>query len=809
MHSIQQSVAAGALLAALSPWALAADTSQPSLSLYPPEVRLDTAAARQRVVVVLTRPDGVTQDVTAQATLAMADTSRARLEGPLVCPVSDGATKLTATHAGLTAAVPVQVSKAQTPRPVSFKLDVMPVFMRAGCNSGGCHGSARGQDGFHLSLFGYDADGDHRALTREIATRRINLAVPEESLLLEKAVGSVQHTGGKRFETNSPYYQAILAWLKAGAPPDPGEVPKAERVDLYPPAMVLEGNGAKQQMIAVARYADGTSRDVTSLALFLTNNDNSAGIDADGLVTAAHPGEAFVMARFSTHTVGSQVIALSAGQQVPAFAQPPVNYVDERIESKLRKLRIAPAPLCSDETFLRRVSLDICGQLPTTEEYAEFAADRSPDKRAKLIDRLLARKEFSEIWAMNFAEILMIRSNIDLSYKSMFLYADWLSRQIAANVPIDELARQMLASNGGTFRNPASNFYEVEKDTLKTAENVAQVFMGIRVQCSQCHNHPFDRWTMDDYYSFAAFFCQVGRKQGEDYRETIVFDRRGGEVRHPVGNRVMPPKYLGGETPEIKDQDRREVLARWITSPENPYFARSMANRIWAFFFGLGIVEPVDDFRVSNPASNPELLDALGKKLVEYRYDFKRLVRDICNSHAYQRAVVRDGSIAAERNFAVARVRRLKAEILLDCISQATDTKDKFKGLPVGSRAVQIADGSTTSYFLTTFGRTPRESVCATDVRTEPTLSQALHLLNGETIEQKIRQGGLIGRWLASGKKADEIITLLYVRCLSRPPTPNELSRLTAQVKENGKPALAMADVFWSLLNSREFIFNH
>ena len=333
---------------------------------------------------------------------------------------------------------------------------------------------------------------------------------------------------------------------------------------------------------------------------------------------------------------------------------------------------------------------------------------------------------------MKWAELLMVRSGgpTQISYKSIFLYSNWLTEQIAGNVPLDRIVRQLLAARGGTFSTPATNFYQIEPDTLKTAENVAQVFMGVRVQCAQCHNHPFDRWTMDDYYSFAAFFSQIGRKEGEDYRETIIFNRGGGEVNHPVGGRVMAPKFLGGPKPDCAGKDRREVLADWLTAPDNPFFAPSVANRIWAHFFGIGIVEPVDDVRVSNPPANPELYRQLGRKLVEYKYDFKRLVRDICLSQTYQRATQTNASNEGDqRNFAHARVRRIQAEMLRDCISQVTETKDKFRGLPLGARAVQIADGATSDYFLTTFGRSPRETVCACDVRSEPTLSQALHLL--------------------------------------------------------------------------------
>ena len=469
------------------------------------------------------------------------------------------------------------------------------------------------------------------------------------------------------------------------------------------------------------------------------------------------------------------------------------------VSAKLQKLRIPPSEICSDPAFLRRATIDITGVLPSEDEYRAFLDDKSPDKRAKLVDRLLERKAFAEIWAMKWAELLLVRSGgpTKISYKSIYLYSTWLTEQIAGNVPLDQIVRQLLASRGGTFSSPATNFYQVEPDTLKTAENVAQVFMGVRVQCAQCHNHPFDRWTMDDYYSFAAFFSQIGRKEGEDYRETIVFNRGGGEVNHPVGGRVMEPKFLGGPKADCNGKDRRQVLADWLTAPDNPFFAPSVANRIWAHFFGVGIVEPVDDVRVSNPPVNPELYQQLGRKLVEYKYDFKRLVRDICLSQTYQRATQTNaGNEGDQRNFAHARVRRIQAEMLRDCITQVTETKDKFRGLPLGARAVQIADGATSDYFLATFGRSPRETVCACDVRSEPTLSQALHLLNGEIVQNKIREGQVIQRLLAAKKSPEEIIRILFVRCLSREPAADELGQTEEAGRRPAEPAEALEDIF-------------
>jgi hypothetical protein len=759
-----------------------------SLNVYPPDVHLSTKQDLQRFVVVATRDDGVTLDVTAQSSIKLADDKLCKIDKNSLYPVADGNTMLNVEYQGLTSSATVEVKNAAADRGISFQLDVMPVFMRGGCNTGSCHGAARGKDGFRLSLFGFDPQGDYFRITREMTTRRVNLASPADSLLVEKSIGSVPHTGGKRFAADSEHNLILLRWLEAGAPNDAAPTPAVLGVDLYPPSAVLEGEGATQQFIARARYADGTDRDITSLATFMTNNDNSAPITVDGLVTAAARGEAFVMARFETHTVGNQVLVLP----------------------KLKKVRILPSGVCTDEQFIRRVSIDITGTLPTEEDFLAFMGDADPNKRAKLIDKLLDRKEFSEIWAMKWSELLMIKSSNQVSYKSMFLYSNWLTDQVASNVPLDQMVRELLSSSGGTFKSPGTNFYQIERDTLKTAENVAQVFFGIRTQCAQCHNHPFDRWTMDDYYSFAAFFSQIGRKQSEDYREIIVFNSGGGEVKHPVNGKNMEPKFLGGEVADVKGKDRRAVLAAWMTSAENPFFATSVANRVWSHFFGKGIVEPVDDIRVSNPASNPELFQQLGKKLIEYKYDFKQLVRDICNSQAYQRSVERnDSNMTDVRNFAHGNVRRIPAEMLLDCISQVTSANDKFQGLPLGARATQVADGRTSNYFLTTFGRSPRETVCAGDAKTDPTLSQALHMINGQTIQGKIAQGGLVKKLLTEKKTPEQIIESLYIRCLSRKPQGEEMQRLMTTVTQAENPQAGLDDVFWAIMNSREFLFNH
>lgn len=788
-----------------------APVTQPaSINVYPPDVNLTSLRDRQTVIVQAVYPDGITRDVTDEATFTLSDPSIARIEKNVLFPAADGTGELTVTYGAHASTLPVLVKDPTVDPTISFQLDIMPIFMKAGCNSGSCHGAARGKDGFRLSLFGFDPNGDHHRLTREISGRRVDLAIPEESLLVTKATGAVPHTGGRRFEMTSEYADTLLRWHRAGVPNDPGEVPKVLAVEIYPKGAVLDGENANQRFIARAKYADGTDRDITSLAVFLSNNDTSAPISSDGVVTAGSRGEAFIMARFETHTVGTQLIVLPKGLQFVWNEAEEQNYVDEHMHQKFRKLRINPSELCSDEEFLRRATLDIAGVVPTVEEYHQFLADTDPQKRDKVVDELINRKEFVEIWVMKWAELLMIRTTQQIAYKPMLRYYNWVQEKVASNTPMDQMVQELLGASGGTFENAATNYYQMETNPLKVSENVAQVFMGMRIQCAQCHNHPFDRWTMDDYYSFAAFFSQIGRKRGEDPRETIVFNSGGGEVNHPVGGRVMPPKFLGGEFPDLVGKDRRVVMAKWLASAENPYFATNLANIVWNHFLGQGIINEVDDVRVSNPAVNPELLNALAAKFTEYNYDFKKLVRDICTSRTYQLSTATNESNAKDtKNFSHAKLRRLRAEVLLDVISQVTDTKNKFGGLPLGARAVQIANGNTSTYFLSAFGRASRGSVCACEVKVEPNLSQALHLLNGDTLASKIGQGNLIGQALEAGRTPEDIVTELYIRCLTRIPNESEMAELNSILSQEEDKKLALEDIFWALLNSREFVFNH
>jgi hypothetical protein len=783
-----------------------------SFEVFPTDVNLKFQRDRQSIVCRFTEPNGVHRNVTAEAKITVTDPTKVKVENGVVYPLADGQTSLKVEYDGQSVDLPVKVEAAKTDQPVSFRLDVMPIFMREGCNSGGCHGSSRGKDGFRLSLFGFDPAGDHYRLTREQIGRRINLGMPETSMVLTKNIGEAPHTGGKVFTKTSESYQTLMRWLEAGAPDDGKDIAEPTSIEILPRQLLLEAPGQKFKITVRAHYSDGTDRDITTLSLFLSSNDGSAKIDPAGVITTGQRGEAFVMARFHTFTVGTQVIVIPKNLQ---YTKPKVeewNYVDQLVNAKLDKMRMNPSGICDDETFLRRAQIDITGTLPTASGVKAFIADKDPEKRAKAIDQLLARKEFLDIWAMKWSELLQIRSgrnNNQGSYKAVLSYYTWIRDQLEKNTPINEMARELILASGSNFENPAANYYQLETDPLKLAEDTAQAFFGTRIQCAQCHNHPFDRWTMADYRGFVAFFTQVGRKNGEDPRERVIYNTGSGESKHPLDGRVIPPKFLGEEQPDCGGKDRRQVLADWVASPKNPFFPRHIANLVWAQYMGRGIVEPVDDARLSNPPSNPELADALAARLIEYNYDLRRLVRDICTSAAYQRATRENDSNALdERNFAKATIRRIRSEVLLDCITQATETQDKYRGLPLGARAVEIADGKTTSYFLTTFGRADREEICARE-QVGPTLSQALHLLNGETIESKIAQGGVVQKLMKANMTPREIATDLYLRTFSRNPTEQELRKLEEFWGVTEEQPKVYTDIFWALMNAKEFMFNH
>lgn len=715
----------------------------------------------------------------------------------------------------------------QAEETTSFRRDIMPILFRAGCNQGTCHGAARGKDGFRLSLFGYDAKGDYFRLTKEIIGRRINVAVAEESLLLLKATGQVAHTGGKRFDKQSEHYKTLMKWIAAGATDDPRDVPAPVEIKLSPDRILFTGDARPTKTKVTARYSDGSTRDVTSLALFYSNNPSTASIDSSGQVKAGQRGDTYVFARFNRFTIGSEVIVLPKQSGYKWINPSTNNYIDKLVYDRLQKLQLLPSARSNDETFLRRVYLDLAGLPPTLEQYREFVDSPNPTKRSDLIDKLIKSDEFVDVWTGLWAENLRLLGGgytpTATDVKAAEAYYQWIRRQIKANRPINEFVAEQVTASGSNLGKGPTNLYtmlvhDVRFKPKSFAADFSQLFTGIQIQCAECHNHPFDRWTMDDYYGFVSFFTGITRKPGSEPREFYIYNNlRAAPAKHLVDGRPMPATVLGGERPVPPNTDSREALAAWLTSPKNELFAKNMANRIWAHFFHRGLVEPVDDMRVSNPPTNGPLLDALALRFVESGYDLRALVSDICKSRVYQlSSEPNETNKLDSRQFSRVRLRRLRADVLLDSICAATEWERTYPNFPKGTKAIQFyprTPGDTTlplygDDFFKTFGRSNRSSICSCETKVEPTLSQTLHLIVGNNIRYAIG-AGLVPKLIAANKTPSEIIEELFIRCLCRKPTAEELRSMLELVGDNPKDKKALEDILWSLLNSTEFIFNH
>lgn len=679
-----------------------------------------------------------------------------------------------------------------------------------------------------LSLFGYDAKGDYERVVNEMPGRRVNTAAPEQSLLLLKAIGAVPHTGGKVIKRDSEHYQALLSWIEAGAPDDIGDVAATVAVELSNEQLLFEQPKAGAALKVTATASDGSTRDVTKLARFFSNNESVAKIDADGNVTAVGAGDTNVFARFSRFTVGAEVIVLPPSKE---FAWPnpkSVNFIDELVFDRLQKLRIAPSERCDDETFLRRVTLDLAARPPTVAEYRAFLADERPNKRALKIDELLADDAFADFWTAIWGEQLRIIGGnyapVATDVKAADAFSQWIRKQMRTSRPLNEFIAEMVDASGSNLTNGPVNLYTMlvhkpQFEPKSFAADFSQVFLGVQIQCAECHNHPFDRWTQDDYYHFVSFFTGMKRKPGVEPRERRIYcDTSAPPARHVVDGRPMPAKVLGGIDPVPAGGDPRTSLAQWLTSPENELFSRNLANRIWAQLLGRGIIEPVDDVRASNPPVNGPLLEALSKRLVAVKFDLRSLVRDICNSRVYQLSAKPNASNRRDtRQFSHAHLRRLRADVLLDSVVTVTGATRRFGGFPEGTRAIDYyprSSGSTEGPefgdpFFATFGRSSRGTVCACETKKEPTLSQALHMAVGDTVRDRLGASGEVKRLLDKGTSPEEMIEELFIRTLSRRPTNDEQTAMRELIGDAVKDQAVYEDIFWSLLNSTEFAFNH
>ena len=718
-------------------------------------------------------------------------------------------------------------AQSAAPAVPSFRQDVMPVFFRAGCNAGGCHGAAKGKDGFMLSLFGYDPAGDYHRIVNDIAGRRINLAMPERSLLLLKSLGKVPHTGGAIFTVDSPYYRTLLDWIAAGAPDDAQNVPDTSDLELSEERFVFEGKITHAQLRVLAHQTDGSKRDVTHLAIYHSNNPAVATIDENGRISAAGAGDTHVFARYSRFAIGASVTVLKSGN----FEWPnPVahNYIDTHVFDRLQKLRIAPSELCDDETFLRRVTLDLAARPPTIEEYRAFMADTRPDKRSGRIDALLADDAFADLWTTLWAEQLRVMGcnyAPDATHiKAADTFYQWIRRQMRQGRPLNEFVADMVTTSGSNLSNGPVNLYTmlVHKpriDPKALAADFSQVFLGVQLQCAECHNHPFDRWNMNDYYGFVSFFTGMARKPGAEPREKRIFwDNAVPPARHLVDGRPMPPKTLGATEPLKSDGDPRQALAQWLTSPDNDLFSRNLANRVWAQLMGRGIVHPVDDVRVTNPPVNEPLLADLAAHLVASKFSLRSLVRDICSSRTYQlSSTPNDTNRRDTRQFSRAYLRRLRADVFIDSVVAVTGIPRSFSGFPEGTRAIDFyprpADSTQQPNYgddvFKCLGRSPRGSVSSTETKTAPTISQALHLSVGDTIQPRLSCGGTLQSYVKAQTPPATVIEELFIRCLNRQPTAEELSGFQKLIPTPPGSPEPYEDIVWALLNSTEFMFIH
>ncbi|HEU4753373.1 MAG TPA: DUF1549 and DUF1553 domain-containing protein, partial [Armatimonadota bacterium] len=719
------------------------------------------------------------------------------------------------------AAMSVTVQDVDTPSQWSFANEIVPVFTKAGCNVGGCHGSPSGRGGFRLSLFGYEPDYDYDMVTKDRNGSRINRNQPSLSLVLQKPAGEVPHGGGTRFKKGSEFYNRILDWLKAGAPKQPEFDPRVARVEIFPKEWVLDKPGQAQQILVMAVRDDGTTQDVTEYARYNSNDDQVAEVDEDGKMTAAKPGETAIMIRYLNGVGVVNVRVPRAPLPAAAFAGfKPVNYIDQLVLEKLRDVRIPPSGLANDSEFLRRAYIDTCGLTPTVEEAKQFLDDRSPDKREKLVDQLLNRPEFVDYWTLRFSDLLRNNQQVKQD-KGLQVFYRWIRDSVRDNKPWDQMARELILSSGSGYRNGPVNWYNIgdvgQDYPLFLASATSQVFLGVRMDCARCHNHPFEAWSQMDYYSLAAFFARTRMKNGPDENEKIFFSSADGEVYHPRRDRsrpdaVIPAKLLGGNVVTFApDEDRREKLADWITSPANPWFKRSIANRIWNNFFGRGIVQPVDDYRLTNPAANEKLLDTLGEKVVAYKFNLKALMRDILLSRTYQTSSQPVKENQDDRLYAShALPRRLYAEVLLDAITTATDVPEKFGPYEYGRRAVSVPDNRVPNGFLDLFGRARRENACECERTEETNVSMVLNLVNGSTLNDRLRNpSGRVARAVAAKKGAKEIIEEFYLAALSRRPTAREVTLAEQLMAKAPSPQEGAEDLMWGLLNMKEFMFNH
>ncbi len=799
------------------------------LRVYPPEVAIAGPNRTQQLLVVREENGRVVADLTPKTTFASSNAAVATVDtAGVVSAAGPGEATITATALNQPVVVKVKVEPAGT---WNFRNHVVPTLTKNGCNSGGCHGALAGKGGLKLSLRGYDHDSDYFVLTRQALARRVDLSAPADSLLVKKAARTMPHGGGRRFEEGSAFHTLLLDWIKAGAPAPKDIDARLVRLEVFPKAALLKPKDALRTVVR-AVYSDGHVEDATRWAKFGSSEDLVASVSDDGLITVSGYGEAAITVLF-----GSRVTTLTVTSpyenklDAATFANVPKNnFVDEHVLRKLELLRLPPSVQATDSEFIRRAFLDTCGILPKSDEVKAFLGDPDPKKRSKLIDKLLERPEFVDYWAMKWSDLLLVSSR-KLPQPAMWAFYRSIRQSIADNEPWDKFARGLVTASGSTLTNGAGNFFVMHKDVSDLAESTALTFLGTSITCARCHNHPLEKWTQDEYWAFANLFSRIGLKTGERAGEVLVQGRSEGEALHLRRGIPMPPMPLDGKPlPPDSPLDRRAYFADWLTSPENPYFAKAFVNRVWKNFMGRGLVEAEDDLRETNPASNRELFDALAADFIKEKFDVKHLMRTILNSAAYQRSSrPLPANAADDRFYSHYLIRRLPAEVILDAYSDATGVPTAFNQIksnagdaitpiatyPIGTRAVQIPDSLTASRFLEAFGRADRVQTCSCERTADASVTQALHLNNGVTLNDKLRnEKSVVSAWLAANLKDDEIVDRLFLLALARSPTAEERAKFTAILADATKDGAkarreAIEDFVWAVLTGREFLFNH
>lgn len=780
------------------------------LEIRPAQLTLHDVRDERRVLVLGKTDAGSVVDLTSVASFKC-DSPNIEFDGQYLRAKQEGAARVMISAAGHDTTLPVTVESAEVPA-VRFVRDIEPVLGKVGCNAGTCHGSAKGKNGFKLSLRGYDPDFDYQALINDISGRRFNRSHPEESLMLLKPTAEVPHEGRQVIKPGSREYKLLRDWITQGAKDEETKTARATSVEILPGDVEMDLPGREQQMLVVAKYPDGSTRDVTRDAHFSVSNTEVAEVDPDGRLKGLRRGEAAILVRFEGiyATKLLTIMGDRSGYEWKEVAE--YNFIDKYVNDKLRRVKALPSVLCTDAEFLRRVSLDLTGLPPKPERVRAFLEDTAPskEKREKLIDELIGSPDYVKFWGNKWADLLQCNSE-QLGQKGVWVYRQWIQKCVAQNMPYDKFVRAMLLAEGSSYQNPAANYFRVLKEPGKITEDVSQTFLGVRFNCNKCHDHPFEKWTQNQYYEFGAHFARVAFKRGTLPGEEILYrNYNGGEVRHLKTDMVVTPKVPFGKERELQpDEDRRDPFVDWLASKDNPLFAKSMANREWSYFFGKGIIDPVDDIRGGNPPSNPALLDALTDSFIKGNFDLRQLMRTICRSRTYQLSIIpnmwnEDDTI----NFSHALPRRLSAEQMLDAVAVATGVRPRFTGMPVGMRPVEIPDGIVAGNdFLTLFGRPKRQSACECERTSNLTLSHALNLINGATLSDAISSPqSRIAKLAESGSDNKKLIEEIYLSCLDRFPTDKEIAAVDF---DHAKSRLDLAqDLTWALINSSAFVFN-